>query len=191
MYEIILEVHKKCTYYLTKYIINEYNTLISPYIMYFKKIKMHCHLKKRCDMKYEKREQKTLQSRIERFIELGKEKHGENRYDYSLAREEYINNHTPVPLICIDCVCVDCKDKPFLVYPFAHTDKGDNKKGTCKYCYVSKLNVQETRWNPNLKDRINEFRERMYKRHGIKYSYPHLDKEYKNESSVITVVVFD
>ena len=151
--------------------------------MDFKKITVYSHRKKRCNMKFEKREQKTLQRRIERFIELGKEKHGNDRYDYSMAREEYTNNRIPVHLRCNQC-----NGEPFLVYPFMHTNKGDNQKGTCQDCYVPQVTVQETRWDPNLPERIKDFRDKMSKRHKGRYSYPHLEKEYKNELSEITVV---
>lgn len=131
---------------------------------------------------YKERERKSLKRRIARFVQLGQEKYGKERYNYSIAKKEYTNNRTPVHLICNKC-----KEEPFLVYPFAHTSAGDNEKGTCPNCYVPKQTVQETRWNPNLKDRINEFRDRMFKRHKGRYNYPHLEKEYKNESSRITV----
>lgn len=130
-----------------------------------------------------KREQKTLKARKERFIQLGKAKHGDDRYGYSLARKEYVNNRTPVHIICNQC-----NGKPFLVYPFAHIDKGNNDKGTCQNCYVPRKTVQETRWDPNLKKRIKDFKKRILKKYGDRYSYPHLDKEYKNESSKITVI---
>lgn len=134
-------------------------------------------------MNCKKREKKTLQARIEKFIKLGKAKHGNNRYDYSLAKKAYINNRTPVPIICNKC-----KGGPFLVYPFAHTDQRDNQKGTCTKCYVTKLNIKKTRWEPNLKMRIKAFKKRVFKKYGNRYSYPHMEKEYKNESSKITVV---
>lgn len=130
-----------------------------------------------------KREQKTLKARKEKFIQLGKAKHGNDRYSYSQASIEYINNRTPVHIICNKC-----KGEPFLVYPFAHTDKGDNKKGTCPHCYMTNLNVKETRWDPNLKERIRAFKTCLVKKYEHRYSYPHLDKEYKNQSSKITVV---
>jgi hypothetical protein len=130
-----------------------------------------------------KRELKTLKARKERFIQLGKAKHGNDRYGYSQASIEYINNRTPVHIICNKC-----KIEPFLVYPFAHTDKGDNRKGTCPHCYKTNLNVKETRWDPNLKERIRGFKASVVKKYKHRYSYPHLEKEYKNESSKITVV---
>ena len=94
---------------------------------------------------------KHLRARIEKFVQLGKAKHGNDRYGYIPGKNEYINNRTPVHLICNKC-----KSEPFLVYPFAHTDKGDNQKGTCPHCYITKLSIKETRWIPNLKDRIND-----------------------------------
>ncbi len=134
-------------------------------------------------MDCKKRDNKTLNRRFKNFVQQGEKKYGKGRYDYSQAEKEYKNNRTPVHLICNHC-----EYPPFKVYPFAHTSPGDNEKGTCPNCYVPKQGVQETRWNPNLKDRINEFKDRMFKRHGYKYSYPYLEKEYKVESSVITVV---
>lgn len=134
-------------------------------------------------MNLQKREQKTLQRRIERFIQLGKEKHGNDRYDYSMAKEEYTNNRTPIHLRCNKC-----NSEPFLVYPFAHTFHGKNERGGCSNCYVPKKTVKETRWDPNLPERIKDFRNKMNKRHKGRYSYPYLEKEYKNESSEITVI---
>jgi hypothetical protein len=139
--------------------------------------------KQRIYMNCKTREEKTLQARIERFITLGKEKHGEDAYDYSLAQTQYIRNRTPVELICKRCV----GSKPFWVYPFAHTDKGDNEKGTCTNCYVPKQTISDTRWKPNLMQRISEFKETVEKKYGKNYSYPHLEEEYKNEESEITV----
>lgn len=144
---------------------------------------MYFHRKKRYNMKFEKREKKTLNARIKRFIQLGKEKHGEDRYDYSMAQEEYTNNRTPVHI-----KCNKCNNEPFLVYPFRHTSKGDNEQGCCSNCYVQKVTVQETRWDPNLPERIKDFRNKMEKRHKGNYSYPYLEIEYKNEKSVITVI---
>lgn len=134
-------------------------------------------------MHFEKREKKTLETRIQKFIYLGKEKHGQDRYDYSMAEAEYANNRIRVHLIC-----KKCNSEPFLVYPFRHTSKGDNEQGCCSNCYVPKVTVQETRWNPNLPERIKDFRDKMKKRHKGRYSYPHLEVEYKNESSEITVI---
>ncbi len=103
-------------------------------------------------MDCKKRDQKTLSKRIGKFIRLDKEKHGINHYDYSLAREEYSNNRTPVHL-----KCNKCENPPFKVYPFAHTNKGENEKGTCPHCYIPKLSVQEMRWDKNIKVRAEEF----------------------------------
>lgn len=131
---------------------------------------------------YEAREFASLNERRERFVKLGIEKHG-NRYDYSMAIKEYKNNRTPVHLICNKC-----ESEPFKVYPFAHTDKGENQKGTCQDCYITNLDVQKTRWDPNLPKRIKDFRAQMIKKHGKgRYSYPYLNREYKNEDSIITV----
>jgi len=132
---------------------------------------------------FKERAQKSLKRRTEKFIHLGKEKYGKNRYDYSIAENEYKNNRTPVHIRCNKC-----KREPFKVYPFAHTSSGDNEKGTCQNCYIPKNNIQETRWNPNLPQRIKKFKDQMFKRHGNRYSYPHLEKEYKRESSAVTVI---
>ena len=103
-------------------------------------------------MAYEKRDSKTLQARIEKFIQQGKDKHGKNAYDYSIARRDYINNRTPVRIKCKKCK----GSKPFLVYPFAHTDKGDNQKGTCENCYVPKQTISDTRWKKTFpKESVN------------------------------------
>ena len=134
---------------------------------------MHC----------EEREKKTLEARIEKFIQKGEAKYGENTYDYSQVWGEYKNNRTPVHI-----KCNRCNNKPFPVYPFAHTSQGDNQKGTCPACYVPKETVQETRWDPNLPQRIREFKERIKEKYGKGYSYPNLDQEYKNEESHITVI---
>jgi Zn finger protein HypA/HybF involved in hydrogenase expression len=135
-------------------------------------------------MQLTQREKKTLTVRIEKFIRLGQEKHGEDTYDYTLVPNEYKNNRTPVHI-----KCTKCDNPPFKVYPFAHTDKGDNQKGTCPHCYVPKQTVQETRWDPNLPERVKEFTKQVEKKYpkGM-YSYPFLREEYKNEESKITVV---
>lgn len=133
-------------------------------------------------MKFKSRDKKTLQKRIDNFIYLGKKKHGSNRYDYSAVHYEYKNNRTPVHI-----KCNMCDNLPFKVYPFVHTNKGDNQKGTCPHCYVPKKTVQETRWNKNIKHRIKEFKVRMFNRHKGRYAYPYLGIEYKNENSIITV----
>jgi len=131
---------------------------------------------------YAKREARSLNKRKAKFIEQGKAKYGD-QYDYTMAEKEYTNNRTPVHLICNRC-----KDDPFLVFPFAHTSSGDNQKGTCQNCYIPKQTVQETRWNPNLPERIKEFESKMIQKHGKnRYSYPKLEQEYKNEYSIITV----
>ena len=134
---------------------------------------------------YEARESKTLTQRIEKFVQSGEEKYGKGTYDYSLAKTEYSNNRTPVHLICNN---PKCNKNTFKVYPFAHTCKGDNQKGTCPNCYVQTQTVQQTRWDPNLKERIKTFLQQMLLRHGERYSYPYIDKEYKNEYSKITVI---
>ena len=132
-------------------------------------------------MKQEK--ENHLRDELKNLFSLEKQNTAMTVMIISRARIEYVNNRTPVHIICNKC-----KSEPFLVYPFAHTDQGDNQKGTCPHCYVTNLNIKETRWDPNLKERINEFRDSMFKRHGKRYTYPHLDEEYKNESSKITVV---
>ena len=129
------------------------------------------------------REKKTLPKRIATFIRKGKEKYGEDAYDYSLVPEQYINNRIPVLI-----KCNQCKNKPFPVYPFAHTSKGDNQKGTCSHCYVPKQTVQETRWDPNRQERIKEFMEQVNAKFPEGYTYPYLENEYINENSDITVV---
>ena len=136
-------------------------------------------------MAFEEREKKSLKRRIEKFVKLGEDKYGKGTYDYSLAKKEYVKNRIPVHLICNRC-----NNDPFLVYPFAHTSHGANNKGTCPHCYIPAKTVQETRWDPNLPERIQDFRDKMFKRHqeNSPYSYPHLDKEYKNEGSSITVI---
>ncbi|NOR56590.1 MAG: hypothetical protein GQ531_10355 [Sulfurovum sp.] len=134
-------------------------------------------------MAFEERERKSLKLRTEKFIKLGKEKHGRNRYDYSLARLEYKNNRIPVHLICNKC-----KGEPFLVYPFAHTCSGDNEKGTCPNCYVPKQTVQETRWNPNLPERRDNFVSMVNKKYKDSLLLPNVKDEYKEESSEITVI---
>ena len=130
------------------------------------------------------REKKTLTHRAAIFIQQGEDKYGEGTYDYSLVPDQYKNNRTPVMI-----KCNRCDGEPFLVYPFAHTSKGDNQKGTCENCYVPKQTVQETRWDPNLPERIEEFTKQVEKKYpkGM-YTYPHLKEEYKNEESKITVV---
>ena len=142
-------------------------------------------LYKGAKMAFEEREKKSLKLRMEKFVKLGEDKYVKGTYDYSLAKEEYKNNRTPVNIICNRC-----DNDPFLVYPFVHTFHGVNDKGTCPHCYVPVKTVQETRWNPNLPERIQDFRNKMFLRHGENspYSYPHLDKEYKSEYSTITVV---
>lgn len=137
-------------------------------------------------MDYKKRDQKTLPKRIEAFVKKGKLKHGENTYDYSLTKKAYKNNRTPVPLICNNKQCKG--EKPFYVIPSRHTEKGDNKRGSCPNCYVPKLNIQETRWNPNRLKRATELRDELMRRHNNKYSYPYIEKEFKNESSKITMI---
>lgn len=134
-------------------------------------------------MNCEEREKKTLETRIERFIQLGKAKHGDNRYDYSIAKGEYKNNRTKVHLICNRC-----NAEPFLVYPFRHTSKGDNKQGCCSHCYVQKRTVQETRWDPNLPERTQKFLTRINKKYKGSLDFPYVEEEYKNESSRITVI---
>lgn len=134
-------------------------------------------------MPHEEREKRTLPKRIAEFIKKGKTKHGEDTYDYSLVPEEYINNRTPVHI-----KCNRCNSESFLVYPFAHTCKGDNQKGTCENCYIPKQTISDTRWNPNLPRRISKFKKRIEKKYGKSYCYPNLEDEYKNEESYITVV---
>lgn len=117
------------------------------------------------------------------FAHRLEKKHGNDHYDYSIAKEEYTNNRMPVHLRCNQC-----NGEPFLVYQFAHTFHGDNQRGGCSNCYKLKVTVEETRWDPNLPERIKDFRSMMSERHKRRYSYPHLEEEYKNELSEITVV---
>jgi len=131
---------------------------------------------------YEERERKSLKRRIEKFVQLGKEKYGD-QYDYSIAEKEYSNNRIPVHLICNKC-----KGEPFPVIPFAHTSKGDNEKGTCTHCYVPKQGVQETRWDPNLPERRDEFVSMVNKKYQNSLHLPHVEDEYKEECSRITVI---
>ena len=133
-------------------------------------------------MDYKKRDQKTLPARKEQFVRDGKAKHGEDTYDYSLAIQAYTNNRTPVPLICNKC-----KGEPFLVIPFRHTEKGDNKRGSCPNCYVPDNKIQESRWNPNRLERARALRDELIERHNGKYSYPFIEEEFKNDESRITV----
>jgi len=137
-------------------------------------------------MDYKKRDQKTLQKRIEAFVKKGKLKYGEDAYDYSLAIKVYKNNRIPVPLICKNKQCEG--NEPFYVIPSRHTEKGDNQRGSCPNCYVPKHNIQETRWNPNRLKRATALRDEMVKRHNGKYSYPYIEEEFKNENSRITMV---
>ena len=137
---------------------------------------------------YEKRENKSLKRRIEKFVQRGEEKYGKVTYDYSIAKKEYSNNRTPVHLICNTCKDKRGKDYTFLVYPFAHTYYGDNDKGTCPICYEQKQTVQETRWNPNLSERIDEFENIVNKKYQGSLHLPYVKDEYKNESSKITVI---
>lgn len=134
-------------------------------------------------MDYKKRDQKSLMKRIEKFVQLGKKKYGENRYDYSIATKEYKNNRTTVHLICNKC-----KGDPFPVIPFMHTFHGDNDKGTCPNCYVPKQTVQETRWDPNLPERREEFISMVNKKYKGSLHLPYVENEYKEESSRITVI---
>lgn len=134
-------------------------------------------------MDYNKRDNKTLNRRIENFVQLGEKKYGKDTYDYSLAKKEYKNNRTPVHL-----KCTRCKKKPFLVYPFAHTSPGDNEKGTCPNCYIPKQGVQETRWDPNLPERRDEFVSMVNKKYQGSLHLPHVEDEYKEEGSRITVI---
>jgi Zn finger protein HypA/HybF involved in hydrogenase expression len=137
---------------------------------------------------YEKREKKSLQRRIEKFVQLGEEKYGKGTYDYSLAKKEYSTNRIPVHLICNSCKDKKGKDYTFPVYPSAHTYHGDNDKGTCPVCYEQKLNVQETRWNKNIQERIDEFVSMVNKKYQGSLHLPHVKDEYKEESSRITVI---
>jgi len=132
---------------------------------------------------YEERENKSLKRRIEKFVQLGEKKYGKGTYDYSLAKKEYSNNRTPVQLICNKC-----EGDPFLVFPFAHTYHGDNQKGTCPECYVPKETIQESRWDPNLPKRIDEFESMINKKYQGSLHLPHVKNEYKEESSRITVI---
>jgi len=132
---------------------------------------------------YEKRESKSLNLRIAKFVQQGEDKHGIGSYDYSIARREYKNNRTPVHINCNSC-----NHPPFKVYPFAHTDKGDNKKGTCPHCYVPKQGVKETRWDPNLPERRKEFVNRVNKKYEYSLHLPYVEEEYRDECSEITVV---
>ncbi len=134
-------------------------------------------------MDCQKREQKTLNKRKDAFISKGQEKYGSERYDYSMVDEEYVNNRIPVHLICNNC-----HGEPFLVIPSRHTEKGDNQRGSCPNCYEPKETVQETRWDPNLSERIEDFVARVNKKHKGTLIMPHVHEEYKNEYSKITAV---
>ena len=134
-------------------------------------------------MNFKEREKKTLNKRKDAFISKGQKKYGSERYDYSLVDEEYVNNRIPVHLICNNC-----HGEPFLVIPSRHTEKGDNQRGSCPNCYKLNITVQETRWDPNLSERIEDFIVRVNKKYADTLSMPYVHEEYKNESSKITVI---
>ena len=138
-------------------------------------------------MNYKKRDERTRCQRIENFVNLGEEKYGAGRYDYSLAAMAYINNRTPVPLICNVCKSKGFTE-PFMVLPFRHTEKGGNQRGSCPKCYVPQNRIQELRWDLNRLERVHALIKMLNKRHGEKYSYPYIEDEFVNEKSRITVV---
>lgn len=133
-------------------------------------------------MNCEEREKKTLDARIEKFVKLGQDKYGKGAYDYSLAEKEYVNNRTPVHLICNRC-----SNPPFTVYPFMHTSKGENNYGSCQHCNVPDNKIQEKRWDPNLQERIKDFVTQVNSKYKNSLILPYVEDEYRNESSRITV----
>ncbi len=138
-------------------------------------------------MDYKKRDRKTLTKRINNFVRQGEEKYGVGRYDYSLARKVYKNNRIPVPLLCNVCKSKGFVE-PFMVIPSRHTERGDNQRGSCPNCYVNKISIQESRWDPNRRERIEDLIDRVNRKYNGTLKMPHIEDEYKNESSMLTVI---
>lgn len=87
----------------------------------------------------------------EEFIEKAKEKHG-NKYDYSKVK--YVNNHTPVTIICPI-------HGEFSVRP---VDFLRSKNGSCHKCHAEKLRSDRQMG-------LNKFIEKSIEIHGSGYSY--------------------
>jgi len=134
-------------------------------------------------MKKKTKNSRSKEARVAKFIKMGEAKYGKGTYDYSMAAIEYKTNRIQIHL-----KCNRCDSKPFLVYPFRHTQKGDNQRGTCQKCYVPENNISENRWIPNLPQRIKAFKKKAHAKFGDKYLYPHFEKEYTHYRAPITVI---
>lgn len=103
----------------------------------------------------------------EEFIKMAKEKFG-SRFDYSNVK--YKRWKARVTIICKK------HNLSFTQAPQQHL----NKRITCRKCMKEIM-------SPQLRLTIPELKGKIKKTHGILYSYPYLEKEYKGVSSKITI----
>jgi predicted GIY-YIG superfamily endonuclease/Zn finger protein HypA/HybF involved in hydrogenase expression len=133
---------------------------------------------------YKKRSAKTLGKRLAHFIQLAELKHGKDKYDYTLARKDYVNTRSYVRIGCNQC------GKVFKTLPQAHTSKKRDLHGACPNCHIPSVDVAKLstiRWRSNKQERIETFRKKIRARHGDRIEFPRLEAEYRDESSTLTV----
>ncbi len=135
-------------------------------------------------MDYFERDQKTQPKRFEHFVTLANKKHGLGTYSYVLTKEDYVSTRKKVRITCTKC------NETFITLPQSHTAKLSTRKGACSKCHTygdkvrTKINI---RWKENRVERLDTFLNQMKIRHEGLYLYPHINKEFKDESSIVTV----
>ena len=136
-------------------------------------------------MTKQKQGRKTHLERFEHFVARANEKHGVGRYSYDLAKEDYAGIKEKVRIICNNC------KETFSIIPQSHTSKSKNRHGGCTKCHSYNDKIRDSiniRWQENRVERMESFLKRMAKRHEGLYLYPYIAEEFKDESSMITVL---
>ena len=136
-------------------------------------------------MNDKKRSQKTLKKRFKHFKTLANKKHGLGTYSYVFTKEDYVTTREKVRITCNKC------NETFITLPQSHTAKLSTRKGACPKCHTYGEKARQNiniRWKENRVERRKTFLKRMKKRHNGLYLYPYIKKEFKDESSMITVL---
>lgn len=111
---------------------------------------------------------------FEEFVERAEKCHGNGRYDYSMARDEYVDTNCKVTIKCNKCGII------FQQRPKVHIYQA----GGCKKC-ANKL-LSSTKTQP-----FSEFVKKALKIHGNKYNYEKSEQYYINSRSKIPIFCND
>lgn len=118
-----------------------------------------------------------VKTRFEWFVEQAQKVHGQ-QFDYSIACDRYINNITPIPIICTKCNNMHFQQP------------GNHLQGHgCQICNAhlrgdSLLKVASS----TLSNRIHRFIEQSQAVHPNLYDYSHVHETYKTISSTVKLI---